>query len=301
VNLALAAAQALGNTLRDVALTVLTGRLGPDCTIGTATEVLLAAVLANVTALHAATLDLVDRLSADETSLVALAPAAQALSELRRFGIATLPNRQLLEALADRLYVRACYAITGASDCAAEIVPQVAEALRTLVAIAASDPNVKSELLPRQLSGLIDSIIPVHPRLRGIGLGLLLTLPQAPALPLAQVLREQLEPPTEPQHSTEFIGGLLESATMQVVASPVIVGAVTSFLVALAEPDFIAVLPGFRRAFADLNPGERRRLVGTIGQLLTPATTEPSPDPSAQSDHLAEIDQALDDLLGPLA
>ena len=72
----------------------------------------------------------------------------------------------------------------------------------------------------------------------------------------------------------DFLLGLLRAAPDLVLHDPDLVATVSAALVALDEPDFLAILPDLRRAFTYLKPTETHRLAEQIARLTGVAAYE---------------------------
>ncbi|MGO1320221.1 MAG: DUF5682 family protein [Galactobacter sp.] len=122
----------------------------------------------------------------------------------------------------------------------------------------------------------------VPARLQGAGLGLMWSLGQTPADPVRAIRAAAV-----PERIGDYLSGLFALARDEAVAEPGVIEAVDTFLVELADRDFLVALPALREAFSAFSPRERDRLAHTILELH--GSTDPRTLQSGLGDVSAEL------------
>ena len=112
------------------------------------------------------------------------------------------------------------------------------------------------------------------PEIRGCLVGLAAVDGSLAPDQVTQLAAAHLAPGVDPEQVADFLLGLLRAAPDLVLHDPDLVATVSAALVALDEPDFLAILPDLRRAFTYLKPTETHRLAEQIARLTGVAAYE---------------------------
>ncbi|SUA73024.1 Uncharacterised protein [Nocardia otitidiscaviarum] len=218
-------------------------------------------------------LESVAALDHDITHLLAALPE---LLRTLRYGDVRGTDTAALARVADGLLVRVCAglpsAVTGlGADAAAHLRARL-DAVHLALATRADDWATNAWLTT--LRGLADRD-DVHGGLVGRAVRLLRDAEVIDAAESARRFSAALSVGRTATDKAAWIDGFLGGRGLLLVHDRNLLALVDSWLVGLAEPDFVAVLPLLRRTFGDFDSGERRSIAAAIrhGAPVTTAGT----------------------------
>jgi hypothetical protein len=217
-----------------------------------------AAVEAGVAALehHAA-------LTSDATALLAALPP---MADVIRYGEARARAAEYLAALMPRVAVGAAlalsYAARGLDAAAAGSLRDAIAAADRAIELAALAPDVRGRW-HAALRDLLADGQATH-LVVGAAARLLYERDLLAADEVAALLGRMLSPGIAVADAAGFFDGFFTGSGERLIHDPTLRGAVDAWLQSLAEDDFIANLPLFRRVFASLDATARRRLLDAL-------------------------------------
>ncbi len=130
------------------------------------------------------------------------------------------------------------------------------------------------------LRALMDAEV-IHPRLGGRACRLRLELGDLDEAALSTAASLALSPARDPAHAAAWIEGLLRGSSEWLIHSDVLWGVLDAWLAALPADAFVALLPPLRRAFADFDGPQRRRMADKVRHLGAAAPARRSAAPAA--------------------
>lgn len=253
----------LGDTLEQVATSVLEERLRGARGAGEAAFVLLEAVVTDAAQTVSSAVEACERLASSDEDLPSLARAASVLSGLVSYGSSralAAHGSSVIPALCERTFARAVLRVRGACAGDDDASQEPKEALRSLHAVALAQPRVDRAAwfaAARDLASAYD----VNPSASGLAAGLLYLSQVLDDEAVTRLVGLRLSDASEPASAASFLGGFLEVNALALVKSRAVVAALDAFLTGIAPERFRDTLPVLRRAFSALGPTERRYLL----------------------------------------
>lgn len=225
-----------------------------------------------------------------------------ALSTLRVLEATALEAaaRARVQALIDRAFDRACFALIGIVAAPDEEHPAILDALKAQAEAALSREDLDVAHYARCVQQAAAQT--TLPGLRGALLGLLVELQQLPMAPVAAELAAYAQASPDRQLAAgDFLHGLLAvSGTSVLSGAAALVRALDALLEAAGREVFLAMLPRLRAAIRQLHPRQRAALAAEVArQLGLTADEVDAPLSTSAATHalIAEIDREADRIL----
>lgn len=201
------------------------------------------------------------------SSFPALARAADCLSEVIRYGSVRRVDPQPLKPLLEQLFLRASLTATQACLCDRQNAAQVRQALLSLQRIAAAHAaEVDAERWYGELVhiGTTDSL---NALLSGVAAALLLEQSRLDEQTLGAEVSRRLSPGADAECAAGWFEGLVSHNHMALFSRLSLWRQLDAYVVALDEDAFLHALVHLRRAFAEFQPGEVRRVVSLLVEM----------------------------------
>jgi hypothetical protein len=255
-----------GSTIAEAAGGRLVERMKAETELGRLANLVRAAMLADLGHAVEAGIALLERKAALTSDCRALLAALPPMADILRYGEARAGPAQHLALLMPRMVVEAALAFPYA---ARNLDQEAAGAMRE--AILAADRAIRLAELEadvveqwhRGLERLLDDAQTTR-LVAGVGARLLYEAERLQAGEAVRLLGRMLSPGTPVAEAAGFFEGFLAGAGQRLIHDDALRGAVDSWLLGLAEEDFVASLPLFRRVFSALDRMERRRLMDAL-------------------------------------
>ncbi|MCL2669037.1 MAG: DUF5682 family protein, partial [Micrococcales bacterium] len=265
-----------GATVEQAAAGLLAERLHEATTLGALADGCDQAMTAALpTAVDVALELLAERaaLSSDTADMLAAVPP---LADVIRYGQARRTDSSALGALVERLVVEASL---GLHYAARPVDADAADALVSLVlatdrAIRLLEADAPADMVDAWDTGLADVVDDPQssPKVAGCAAHLRYAAGTLDAADVVLLVQRRLSPGTPTLAAAGFLEGFFAQAAERLVYDADLRGAVSTWLGALDEEDFVASLPLLRRVFANLDRSGRSRLLaaalGTGGRRL---------------------------------
>jgi hypothetical protein len=265
-----------GNTLEDAASNILCERARDNADLPTLTTMLDKAVLARLPTAVGVLLTCVQTQAAIAADLTHLMAALPPLAGVARYGdvrgTETSALRPIIEGLVERIVVGMAAAARHIDESAADKLldhmTEVQTALDTLDIAALRD-----DWLECLANVATDDV--VAPAVRGYALRLAFDRQRIAAEELARLAGLALATATPPSESTGWLTGLLRGSGLLLLQHDSLWRVIDTWLAGLSHEAFIERLPLLRRAFAGLQPAERREMGTKVRQLTVPVVVAP--------------------------
>ncbi len=254
-------ASSWGNTLRDAATTRAAQRAEAESAVAELAGLLNAVILADLPEAASALMARLERAAAaggDVTDLMAALPAAAAAlryGSVRRFDAALLAR--VVEGMAARAAAGLGAACRGIDDSEADRLARlIMEVTDTLVMLDHAD------LMGLWLTALKDpaEAEQAHGLLSGLACRLLLDRAARDMATTSAAMSRALSPAAEACHAGAWAVGFLRPGAAALIHGDALWAVLDGWVRRLDEEAFLALLPLLRRAFAPLQPAERRQL-----------------------------------------
>lgn len=255
-----------GDTLVQVTERRLAEALAGATSAAGAAHVLMEAVVAAAPQVVPEALAATERLAAVDDDVRSLARATRSLSGLVSYGTSRASvagAEQVIATLADKTFSRAVLRIEAASIGDDEAVQPAREAIRILHEIAVSQARFDTSLW-FQVAGELVHGDHIHGACAGMLAGLLYLAERLDEAAIVDIVGLRMSSTIDPRTAAAFLEGFLSVNALVLVKNRAVVGALDSFLQAVAADRFRDVLPILRRAFAGLGATERRYLLENL-------------------------------------
>jgi hypothetical protein len=259
-----------GMTLEQAADTRLADLAGQAPDLGAIVRGLDKAMLADLPQASAALLVALAERAAAAPEVLELAVAVPSLARTLRYGdVRRTPRgrlREVLDGLLERILAGLVPSATRIDDQAASSLVDGLDGVDQALALLERDRTewwaVLATLADRKT---------VAPRIRGRACRILLTSDRLDRAALTHHAAMVLSPTVPLPEGAAWLEGLLRGGAALLLHQIGLWRALDAWLTALKEPDFVAMLPILRRAFADFRPAERRQMGQTVRRLGQPA------------------------------
>ncbi len=299
VDMALTTAQIYGNSLREVARSLIQPHLQRRDDLAQLSRYALSTVLCELPELYEEVLDALESASAQDSDFDHLASATFQIASLIEYGASRSVRQEMFEPLLQRLYARACLNLPLSADCGDEDARTLGKGMRLLDNLAQRSTLLDETLWNETLSETTFSDRS-HPYLQGVGVGLMLSraLSDEQNGQLLTWAERALSPGKSASESAHFIEGLLNTCASVAVRSRPLTQWFHEFITRLPADTFIESLPSLRRAFGSLGRNEVAYLIATLKTLifgeLAPASIDlgsyPPIDPEAVQEILSDLE-----------
>jgi hypothetical protein len=255
-----------GATISEAASGLLLSKMQAQTDLAALTELVRAAMVADLPKAAALGIDLLERKAALTSDCQSLLAALPPMADIVRYGEARAGAAEHLGALMPRLVVQASLALPYASrnlDAEATIaLRQSILGADNAIALVELEADVVSAWHYALRQTLGDS--QATRLIAGLCARLLYGLEQLSVEDAGDLLGRMLSPGTSIADAAGFFDGFFDGTSERLVHDGPLRDAVDGWLSGLEEDDFVAHLPLFRRVFSVLDRAQRRRLMDAL-------------------------------------
>ena len=256
-----------GDTIDGVAALKLSEKLAAAEQVDQAAEIVREAACCQLTGALEDARRRLQAMTVEGTSVAALARAADCLSEVIRYGSVRRVDPEPLRPLLQQLFLRATLSAGQACVCDRHGAGEVRQALLSLQRIAGThSTEVDAERWYRELANIAatDSL---NALLSGVAAALLLEQGRIDEQTLAAEVSRRLSPGMDAECAAGWFEGLVSHNHMALFSRISVWRQLDAYIVGLDEEAFLHALVHLRRAFADFQPGEIRRVVSILVEM----------------------------------
>jgi hypothetical protein len=270
-------ASAFGNTVESAATMRLTKSLTEGESIAAISTRLDLALLGDLPAAVGHLLHILDAAAATSHDIAELLDAAPALAQISRYGNVRATDSvavsHLLAGFAARIHAGLLAAASGISEEAADPLMRSIAAYSSALAIL--EDGALAEDFRKTLSKMVTAEM-VHPKLRGHAVRLLRDASHLDDEAVARHFSFALSPGMPALAAAAWLEGFLQGGGSLLVYDPGLLHLVDSWLSALSDDGFQAILPLLRRTFGTFSYPERARIAGSLATPGTAPSTAPA-------------------------